>query len=301
MAAPETSGGVPVPPSRADELLRAGDPAGALRALTDDVRARPGDGRLRVFMAQLLCVVGQWDRAVQQLDVAASLDTAAAPMREEVRNAIHCEKLRVEVFAGRRTPLIFGEPEPWLALLVEALSRQAAGEQAMADDLRTRAFGAAPESAGSLDGVPFEWLADADMRLGPVLEVFVDDRYYWVPLSRLARVTLAPPADLRDVVWLPARLQFVHGGGTDALLPARYDGSAGTGEGPLQLGRRTDWRELSSDVWAGWGQRVLSSDTGDHALLDIREIALHAPQDDSSVAPPDGAGGSADADTPRHG
>ncbi|RYZ11108.1 MAG: virulence protein SciE type, partial [Comamonadaceae bacterium] len=43
----------------AAELLKAADPAAALQALTAEVRARPADMKLRVFMAQLLCVLGQ--------------------------------------------------------------------------------------------------------------------------------------------------------------------------------------------------------------------------------------------------
>ena len=43
----------------AAEFLKAADPAAALKALSDDVRARPSDSKHRVFMAQLLCVLGQ--------------------------------------------------------------------------------------------------------------------------------------------------------------------------------------------------------------------------------------------------
>ena len=38
----------------------------------------------------------------------------------------------------------------------------------------TPAFQAAPESEGSLNDTPCAWIADADPRLGPVLEVFVN-------------------------------------------------------------------------------------------------------------------------------
>ncbi|MBS1173150.1 MAG: impE, partial [Proteobacteria bacterium] len=55
----------------AEDHLRAGDPAAALKLLQDQVRARPGDAKLRVFLFQLLCVLGQWERALNQLDTAA--------------------------------------------------------------------------------------------------------------------------------------------------------------------------------------------------------------------------------------
>ena len=122
--------------TRSAELLQAADPAGALKALTDEIKARPADSKLRVFMAQLLCVLGQWERALNQLTVAAELDALAIPMKQVYGEAIRCEGLRAEVFAGKRTPMIFGQPGEWLALLLESLLRQGVGDDAMAEDLR---------------------------------------------------------------------------------------------------------------------------------------------------------------------
>ncbi|RZI90677.1 MAG: virulence protein SciE type [Variovorax sp.] len=267
----------------AAELLKASDPAGALKALTDEVRAKPGDSKHRVFLAQLFCVLGQWERALNQLSVAAELDALAVPMKQVYGEAIRCEGVRAEVFAGRRTPMVFGEPDEWLALLIESLLRRGRGDDAVAEDLRQRAFDAAPATAGTIDGAPFEWLADADMRLGPVLEAFVNGKYYWIPYARLAHIRIDPPEDLRDCVWLPAHLQFENGGESLALIPVRYEGSEKSTDGALQLARKTEWRELQPEVWVGAGQRVLGSDAGDHPFMEIREI-LFTPEASSESA-----------------
>lgn len=275
--------------TRSAELLQAADPAGALKALTDEIKAKPGDSKLRVFMVQLLCVLGQWERALNQLTVAAELDALAIPMKQVYGEAIRCEGLRAEVFAGKRTPMVFGQPDEWLALLLESLLRQGSGDAAMAEDLRQRAFDAAPASPGSIDGQAFDWLADADMRIGPVLEAFVNGRYYWVPFERLAQVKFEEPEDLRDFVWLPANLLFENGGETLALIPTRYPGSESCDDGALRLARKTEWRELRPDVWAGWGQRMWSSSIGEgseHPMLDVREIAF-APGTSSAQASTD--------------
>ncbi len=268
----------------AAELLKASDPVAALKALTDEVRAKPADSRHRVFLAQLLCVLGQWERALNQLTVAAELDALAVPMKQVYGDAIRCEGLRAEVFAGRRTPMVFGQPDEWLALLIESLLQQGRGESAAAESLRERAFDAAPAGSGAIDGVPFAWLADADMRLGPVLEAYVNGKYYWVPYARLAHIKIEPPEDLRDCVWLPAHLQFANGGETLALIPTRYPGSEQSGDGGLQLARKTAWRELQPGVWAGLGQRVLGSDAGEHALMDVREILFDAVEEGTQAA-----------------
>src|SRR5580765_8165726 len=209
----------------AEQNLRSGDPASALARLTEDVRARPSDAKLRVFLFQLLCVLGQWERALTQLKVASELDALALPMAQMYGDAVRCEVVRAEVFEGRRSPMVLGEPDQWLALLIESRLRAGRGEPGPSEDLRRRAFDDAPASSGTVDGQAFEWIADADSRLGPVLEAVINGRYYWVPFARVSSVTLEAPEDLRDLVWMPAHLQFENGGESLSLIPTRYPGS----------------------------------------------------------------------------
>ena len=77
-----------------------------------------------------------------------------------------------------------------------------------------------------------------------------------------------------DCVWMPARLTLANGGEHLALLPARYPGSEAAPDGALQLARRTEWQEPLPGVWTGLGQRVLATDAGEHALMDVREIVI---------------------------
>lgn len=270
----------------AESTLRAGDPAGALAHLTAAVKARPADPALRVFLAQLLCVLGQWERAHTQLNVVADMDPKTAEMREMAGHAIRCELMRAQVFAGKRTPMVFGHPEPWLALLIESLLQAGQGQDALAQDLAVRAFDAAPTTPGKIGDERFDWIADADSRLGPVLEAFVNGRYYWVPFARLSRIAFEPVTDLRDMVWLPAQLMFDNGGEVIAMVPTRYPGSHASADGAIQLARRTDWQPIGNERYAGLGQRILVTDLGDHNLLGIRAIEFDsrpAAADDSAA------------------
>lgn len=265
------------PLAAAEAAIRAADPQAALVSLTAAVKAAPAKPALRVFMAQLLCVLGQWQRAHTQLNVVAEMSPEAGPMREMVGHALRCELVRAAVFEGRRSPMIFGEPDPWLALLIESMLQSGRGESALADDLAARAFDAAPASAGTIDGAPFAWIADADSRLGPVLEAMINGRYYWVPFSRLAKVSFEPPVDLRDRVWMPAQLVFRNGGEAIAMVPTRYPGSQASTDGHILMATRTEWREIGPDRFAGLGQRVLVTDAGEQGLLDVRLIELAEP------------------------
>lgn len=255
----------------AAEALKQGDAPLALKLLQDQVRAKPGDAKLRVFLFQLLCVLGQWDRALNQLNVAGEMDASTLAMVQTYREAIPCERLREQVFAGEKVPLLFGQPETWVALLLEALLRDGRGEHDAARSLRDQAFELAPACPGRADDKPFEWLADADMRLGPVLEAIINGRYYWVPFQHLAKLTLEPPEDLRDAVWMPAHLQFGNGGETVALLPTRYAGTD-LGDSAQALARKTEWVESGPGFYIGRGQRLLTTEGGDLALMDLRKV-----------------------------
>lgn len=268
----------------AQELLAAGDPQGALDLLQRQVRERGADAKLRVFLFQLLCVLGQWQRASTQLEVCGTLDAAALPMVNTYREALKCELVREAVFAGQTTPIAFGEPQAWVAWLAEALQVQARGDAPAAARLRTQAFEAAQVTPGSLNGQAFDWIADADSRLGPVIEAVIKGRYCWVPFAAVAKVVIETPVDLRDLVWAPAQLHLHNGGQTVALIPTRYPGSGTSAAGALQLARATEWLEMAPDQFSGMGQRLLTTSSVELGLLEVREIVLaQSAGDDSEV------------------
>ncbi len=262
------------PAAIAEETLGAGQPAEALKLLQEQVRAKPADARLRIFLFQLLCVLGQWERALNQLSVAATLDPGALAMAQMYGEAARCESLRRQVFEGKKSPMVFGQPEPWIALLIEALLTAGGGSSRQSRELRSRALDEAAATSGSLDGQNFTWIADADARLGPVLEAIISGRYYWVPFSRLSRIAIDPPEDLRDMVWIPAHLLFANGGESVALIPTRYPGSEASDDGLIALARKTVWEEVDSDTYYGLGQRIIATDAGEFPLMEIRSITL---------------------------
>ena len=262
------------PLAAAEAAVRAGNPQQALVALTAAVKASPAKAPLRVFLAQLLCITGSWERAHTQLNVVADMDASTGPMREMVGHALRCELLRAAVFEGKRSPMVFGQPDEWLAMLIESMLQSGQGAADLAHQLAARAFEAAPATSGQINGEPFEWIADADSRLGPVLEAMINGRYYWIPFSRLSRISIDAPTDLRDRVWLPAHVSFSNGGEQIAMIPTRYPGSDRSDDGANLMASRTEWRDLGNDRWAGLGQRVLVTDRGEHDMLETRLIEL---------------------------
>jgi type VI secretion system protein ImpE len=258
----------------AEEKLRAGDLSACLMDLQAQVRRDPAEPKSRIFLAQLFMVLGDWDRALTQLNVVGEMDASAIPMTRAYATAIQCERLRASVLKGERSPLIFGDPDPWLALVVQSLAAVAADRAEQADEIRAAAFEAAPATAGSLNGAGFEWIADADSRLGPILEVLLNGAYYWVPFNRIAAIHFESPADLRDLVWLPAQFTWANGGEALGFVPTRYAGTETAEDSALRLARKTEWQQIGSDAFAGRGQRVLVTSAQEMPLLEVRELQL---------------------------
>jgi len=255
----------------AEILLQAGDPQAAQKDLQDQVRKNPTDAKLRVFLFQLLAINGEWKRAQAQLEIAGQLDSSADPMVQAYRDVINCELHREAVFQGKSKPLIFGEPEEWVALLVEAQQAFARGETDLFSKLNEQAFELADSRSGKINDESFVWLADADQRFGPVFEFMFNGQYYWVPMSRVSKLHTDKPTDLRDLIWLPAEVTWTNGGKLMVMVPVRYPRIEGV-SGQGLMSRRTDWVTHAEDIVEGTGQRIFATDQNDYSVLQVRSI-----------------------------
>ena len=261
----------------AESYIHNGQLKEALAALQDDVRSKPQDVRSRVSLFQLDCVLGAFDKALIQLQVLANMTADSMFLAQVFKPILACELLRREVFAGKRTPLIFGEPAEWVGLLVKANELAAAGQYDQARVLRDQAYESAPSRSGKVNDASFEWIADADSRMGPLLEVVISGKYYWVPFSNLQRLQVAKPSDLRDLVWAPAQFTWVNGGEATGHIPCRYPDTENALDDALRLSRRTNWSEPVEGYSIGLGQRLLATDTGDCPLLECRDMVFNPP------------------------
>lgn len=273
---------------QAEALLREGKLDECVVALAGQIRAKPQDAKLRIFLFQLSAVMGQWDRAIDQLDIAAQMDPAADLMAQVCRPAIQCERFRQEVFAGMRTPLVIGQPEEWLAHLIQAAMLSGQGKEDAAAELRTKAFDAAPTTSGTIEVagpkgkaadpeiIPIDWISDSDLRLGPVLEAVVEGKYYWIPFNNILMIEVDPPTDLRDMVWAPARIVLAAGGEKVALIPTRYPGSeAATQPADIRLAKTTVMG--GADGETPFGLREWNTDQGVFSLFQVSKIKLGDP------------------------
>jgi type VI secretion system protein ImpE len=258
--------------------MARGDLDAALGAVMDEVRAKPSALAPRLALFQLAALVGDWSRAAKQLQALAEIDAEAAPMAQTYAAAIEAESVRRAVFAGAERPVCLGEPPAWMAMLSEALALDERGAGTAAGELRERALAEAEAVAGTANGAPFAWIMDADVRLGPILELVVDGRYRWLPLAQLRELRADPPKDHTGLIWARVGLTLRGGGEIAALVPVRYPGSEQVADPQVRLGRLTTWADEPGGQF-GSGQRIMATDAGDHPFLELRRIRL-GPADD---------------------
>lgn len=257
-----------------ETAIRAGTPAAALPAAIEAVRRAPANADVRLALAQIFTLLGEWERARAQWELVAEFAPSLIPVAAACSALVRAEGIRADVWAGRSVPSVLGDPEPWMGGLLQSLQLTAQGQVEAAARLRRDALDVAPPVDGTMDGRKFAWIADADSLLGPMLEVVVDGRYLWVPFFRIRSLEMDPPTRLRDLIWSPVRFTWITGGASLGYVPVRYAGTEKSGDGGLLLARRTEWQYLGADTWRGRGQRILCTDQGEHAWLDVRSIRL---------------------------
>jgi len=256
-----------------EDYLKSGNLEESLRLLQDKVKKEPSNAQLRIFLFQLFAVMGQWERALTQLNVVKELDESAIAMVLTYRQVIACEQFRERVFEGVADPTVLGEPQQWIALLIRALHLAADKNYGASQELRDQAFEAAPIIGGTINSDNFEWLADGDSRLGPIFEVIIDGRYLWTTLQNIQSVTIEEPVDLRDIIWLPAYFRWKNGGESYGLIPARYPNSYQI-DSQLALSRKTIWQEYPQDLNIGYGQKMWITNQSEYPLLETRVISI---------------------------
>ncbi len=225
-------------------LYKAGQLQAAIEALGDELKKQPLDAKRRIFLFELLCFAGEYDRAEKQLNVVSDSSPQASAGAMLYRSALHAERERQDMFARRALPQGSGHPSP----------------------------------AGELNGAKFEGLADADSRIGANLEVFIAGSYTWVPFAYIEAIETEPPKRLRDLLWLPAvlhttadfRLQDLG----EVLLPVVAPLSSKSSDDAVRLGRTTVWNDDPEYGQLPSGQKLLLFGDEEQPFLEMRKLTF---------------------------
>ncbi len=272
------------------EAIKGGHLVEALALAKEAVRKAPSNARHRSVLFQLYCAQGNWDGAQTQLKLVGDFDVEATLWVGVCEKVLACETNRQAVFAGQVAPTLFGKPPAWIGGTVEALRLGQAGNWLAAAASQAHALEAAPATAARLNGQEVAWIADGDSRLGPLLEAFIDGKYYWIPFEHIREVNLRARTHMMDSLWAPADFRWLNEGAASGYIPVRYPGSDKSADPQIQLGRQTEWKEQSENFFCGLGHRVFVTDTAEHSLAEIQSLHFMHPE---ALEPSAGGGSSA--------
>jgi type VI secretion system protein ImpE len=226
-------------------LYRAGELKPAIEALGDELKKQPLDAKRRTFLFELLCFAGEYGRAEKQLDILSDAGPEAAAGAMLYRSALHAERERQDMFARSALPLGTTHPSP----------------------------------GGSLNGVAFSGIADADPRIGSHLETFIAGSYTWIPFAYIESIEAEAPKRLRDLLWMPAvlhttadfRLQDLG----EVLLPVIAPLSWKHPDNAVRLGRATVWEKDAEHGEVPCGQKLLLHGEEEEPFLQLRKLSFH--------------------------
>src|SRR5262245_23650520 len=234
--------------------------------------SRPTDIQRRTFLFELLCFVGDCQRAERQLDVLGHQSTTAEIGVQVYRHILTAEQARQRLFSEGVPPNFLFPPPPYVHLHFEALQQLCNQQPAEAVALLEQSQSAQPPRTGSLAGQPFTEWRDGDDLLAPFLEVIVHDKYVWLPFEQIKHLHITTPKRLRDLLWVPATLEAHTGPVGEVFLPVLYPDSHRHADERVRLGRMTDWTDMGEGVTLGAGQHLFFIDGQDKGILEVRDI-----------------------------
>jgi type VI secretion system protein ImpE len=245
-------------------LFDSGNLAGAIEALTQEVKAQPNDAVRRTFLFELLAFSGQLDRATKQLEVIAHQDFENEMAAQVYINLLHAEGLRRRLYSEGLKPEFLLDPPPYVDLHLQAIKCLRENKPGEAQALLDQSEDARGMASGRFGDQAFEEFRDCDDTLAPFLELMLVRDYIWLPIEQVTELEISRPEHPRDLLWTPVRVGLTNGTQRRAYMPTRYANSHQHGDDLIKLGRSTDWESSAGGPVTGVGQRQFL--VGDEAL-----------------------------------
>ena len=257
------------------ELYSAGNLTQAIAGAVEDVKKAPTDTDRRSFLAELLCVAGELERADAQLDAIAKTTTGASPGLPMLRQLVRAERARVEFHSQGRMPEMLAKPTPAIELSLKASIAIREGRLSDAATLLDQAEEVRVKPRGKLNGKPFDDLRDCDDLTASVLEVLTSTgKYYWVALENVASLEFERPARPIDLLWRPASLSVRDGPDGRVFISVIYASHGLAQDDASRLGRHTNWIGGQAEPVRGVGLRTLLVGDDALSLLEVETLTV---------------------------
>lgn len=257
----------------ASDAYQQGNLSQAIELALAEVKSRPSDAPARLFLAELCCFAGDYERAEKQLDVITQQTTEAALLISLFRQLLRGETARQQVLAEGRPPEIVTPLTPAHQLQLEVLTAYRLGHAGDAAEKLAALEGVAPVARGECNGEPFEGIRDLDDRTACALEVITSNgKYYWVGWESLEYLEFQPPQRPLDLLFRRTQISVRGGPEGEVFLPTRYISPRADQSDALKLGRATEWLGNEGEVMAGQGLKTWLVGDRDLTILELESL-----------------------------
>ena len=265
----------------AKKLLDAGDLTGAIESILNYVRSNPTNIPARIFLFELSCFSGDWERAEKQLDVIGHQDANAMVGSLIYRQNFKAERDRLRHFSDGLQPGILAPPPRYVEDLLQANNRIREGNTAEARAILDKIEEERPAFKARVNGAEVSDFRDYNDLTMCIFEVIFKDEYVWLPIEQVRKVEFFKPKSLRDLFWIQAKVELVEGTNGEMFFPSLYSGSSKSDNDQVRLARMTDWRDLGDELFAGEGLKLFWMDGKDRSILDIENIEFEHEDDEA--------------------
>jgi len=263
------------------DLYRKGELNAALEAALGEVKQKPTDIPSRLFLAELCCFAGDFERAEKQLDTLSHQTTEAAVLISLFRQLLRGEVARQQVFLEGRTPEIVTPLTECMSKSLEVLTALRDGNRVGSAAMVSYIDSTVPTASGTCDDKKFEGIRDLDDRTASFLEVITSTgKYYWTPWETIEYLHFDPPHRAMDLLYRRTKISITGGPEGEVFIPTRYvmQDPKAVVDDSMRLARATDWIGEDAGVVQGVGLRTLLIGDQDLSIMEIKEIDFTIPE-----------------------
>ena len=258
--------------SEAKKQLDAGNLKGATEAALAAVKANPTDVPTRIFLFELSCFSGDWERADRQLDVIGHQDMNAMIGSLIYRQCFEAERKRAKYFSESLKPEFLATPPDYIYGLLTANNRLREGNAAEAREVLDTTETERPAFACKINGADVADFRDYNDLTSGILEAIIKDSYVWIPFEQIVKIEFTERKSLRDHFWLPAKVETDNGTNGEMLIPALYNDSWRSADDLIRLGKLTDWRDAGEEIYIGEGTKLFDAGGESKTIFDFETI-----------------------------
>lgn len=253
----------------------SGNLKGAVESALKLVKTNPTDDSARIFLFELSCFSGDWERAARQLDVIGHQEVNAMIGSKIYTENFEAERARMEFFAKGTKPEFLMPPPAYVQDLVVANHSLVNGNEAQARELIDSVEEKRPAFKCSVNGEDFSDFRDYNDLTMCVFEAILKGQYMWLPIEQIEKIEFFERKWLRDVYWMQAQVEMTNGTNGEMFLPALYANSWKNEDDQIRLGRAVDWREAGDDIYVGEGIKLFWMDGRDKTILDLKTLEFN--------------------------